>query len=321
MITGLINQFKKNAQEYGLVKRRPKKAQLHDQPADPDHRSISSSLPRIIQEVNKPRQTAVRTIPKSQTDLALFAPSRKGDLLACRFELKYRISESKAQAIRAYIRHHLPMDHHAMTHPGGEYPISSLYYDSANLDLCKETLVGKACRFKLRIRAYDDDPLSPLFFEIKRRVNRVILKSRARICRADLPAVLNGTFESGGLSLKDREALEQFLYYLQMIQGRPVVLVRYMREPYEGDGENRVRVTFDRNLCYRTATEPEVTLNGHGWRQIDLPFVVLEIKFTDHYPAWLREMVCAFNLNLSSMSKYVTSVSHTHRSAFSYYLE
>jgi SPX domain protein involved in polyphosphate accumulation len=108
---------------------------------------------------------------------------------------------------------------------------------------------------------------------------------------------------------KERHALQQFLFYKQALQAQPVVLVRYMREAFEGEGENRVRITFDRQLHFRKPSGLEVTLNGNGWQAVPLPFVVLEVKFTDHYPAWLETMIRLFNLNLSSMSKYVSSVS------------
>jgi hypothetical protein len=319
MFKDLIKRFTKEDGQYDLVKHRPRQAQSPDQQTGSE-----AASPSAFRFPEKEADPIVAAAPRPQVskDWAVpLGPSRKGDLLACRFELKYRVSESKAQAIRDYVRHYLPMDHYAMNYPGGQYPISSLYLDSANLDLCKETLAGKANRFKLRIRAYDDAFDSPLFFEIKRRVNKVILKSRARIRRPDLLAALDGRLPNNGRSVKDQQALEQFLYYQRMIQGRPVVLVRYRREPYEGDTENRVRVTFDRDLCYRPVTVPEVTLNGYGWQRIEMPFVVLEVKFTDHYPAWLHEMICVFNLNLSSMSKYVTSVRQSQRDAFSYYLE
>jgi SPX domain protein involved in polyphosphate accumulation len=319
MFKDLIKRFKKDAKKYDLVKHRPQEAQSPDQQPGSEESPVSSL--RFFETEAKPILTAAPRLQENRDLPVPLSPSRKGDLLACRFELKYRISESKAQAIRDYVRNYLPMDHYAMNYPEGQYPISSLYFDSSNLDLCKETLAGKASRFKLRIRAYDDASDSSVFFEIKRRANKVILKSRARIRRPDLLSALDGTLENSGRSLKDQEALKQFLYYHRMIQGRPVVLVRYMREPFEGDTENRVRVTFDRNLCYRPISVPEVTLNGHGWQRIELPFVILEIKFTEQYPSWLHDMICTFNLNLSSMSKYVTSVKQSHRDAFSYYLE
>jgi len=37
-----------------------------------------------------------------------------------------------------------------------------------------------------------------------------------------------------------------------------------------------------------------------------VPGIVLELKFTDRFPNWMRQMVQTFNLFRTSMAKYVT---------------
>ncbi|MBN1764290.1 MAG: polyphosphate polymerase domain-containing protein [Sedimentisphaerales bacterium] len=325
MFKDLLKRHKKAAPDNGPVKRQPPKAHVSGSETTRGE-SSSASVPSVeIESHSKGTIEPLRDKIKITLMPSVCPPPKKGDLFSCRYELKYRISESKAQTIKAYVQNFLPMDRYAQQHPDGQYPISSLYLDSDNLDLCRETLLGKANRFKLRIRSYDDGPESPVFLEIKRRANKIILKSRARINRSDLLFVLEGRDRNPARSDKDQESLEQFVYYKQMIQGHPVVLVRYLREPFEGDTENRVRITFDRHLCYREMSDWQIALNGEGWRRIPIPFVILEIKFTGHYPAWLNEMVHVFNLNRSSMSKYVTSIKQSQqtalRKALPYYLD
>ncbi|MBE0535843.1 MAG: polyphosphate polymerase domain-containing protein [Phycisphaerae bacterium] len=234
-------------------------------------------------------------------------PKAKDTMLACRYELKYRISESKARAIAEYVRAYLEPDRYAKLRPRGEYPITSLYLDSDGFQLARETLEGKKNRFKLRVRGYSDNPQSPCFFEVKRRVSNVILKSRARVQHEDIARILQTARIPAGYKT-DEKALKQFLLYVNYLQARPLVLVRYMREAYEGDSDNRVRITFDRQLCYNVTREPIVKLNGTGWQDARLGFVVLEVKFTANYPAWLNRMVRVFDLKQTSMSKYASSV-------------
>jgi len=71
--------------------------------------------------------------------------------LWCRHEIKYLVSEAQAAAITEYIRPLMRMDRHGEFKDDGYYPISSLYMDSEDLKLCRETLEGKLTRFKLRI--------------------------------------------------------------------------------------------------------------------------------------------------------------------------
>jgi len=117
---------------------------------------------------------------------------------------------------------------------------------------------------------------------------------------------------------KEIEALRQFLLYYNSINAGPVILVRYMRKAYEGTSDNRVRVTFDTNLCFNTSTTAEVLLGGSGWQKnnVSLHGVILEIKFTGRFPAWLNRMTRYFGLRQRSMSKYTTSVQNACRLGF-----
>jgi hypothetical protein len=200
------------------------------------------------------------------------------------------------------------LDRYCRSQPNGEYPSVSLYLDSDNLQLCRESLRGLLKRFKLRIRSYTDDSDYPRFFEIKRRANTAIIKSRAAVLHNDIAPLLSGQFvPSLQNSQTEADALKQFQLYMKSVGARPKVLIRYMRQAYEDDGENRVRVTFDRQLVYKISNDPIVSLNGGGW-QHNFGGVVLEIKFTGCYPAWLGQMARYFNLQKQSMSKYVTSM-------------
>ncbi|MBC8379309.1 MAG: polyphosphate polymerase domain-containing protein [Planctomycetes bacterium] len=229
-------------------------------------------------------------------------------MLSCRYELKYRIRESKARAVAEYIRPYIHVDRYARNMPNQEYPISSLYFDSDQLHLCKETMERKTNRFKLRVRTYDDDVKSPCFVEIKRRLNNVILKDRCRIPKEMLERVIRDMYVPDSLYKNDEKSLMQFQFYLRSLCARPVVLVRYMRQAFEGDSNTRVRITFDRKLSFKSTNRPKVILNGGGWRRIPMDFVILEIKFTGRYPLWLSEMVKVFDLKQTAMSKYVSSV-------------
>jgi len=233
---------------------------------------------------------------------------RKDSMLSRRYELKYRIRESKARAIARYIQSYIAADQYSRKRPDYQYPISSLYFDSNEFHLCCETIEKKANRFKLRVRCYDDNPDSPCFFEIKRRLNMVIMKDRARVSKTSFPDIIQAHRIPEDLHKKDIEILRQFMLYVKMLQAHPVVLVRYMRQAFEDDSSNRVRITFDRELSFKPVNSPVLMLNGSGWQRIPMDFVILEIKFSNQYPAWLSDMVKIFDLKQTAMSKYVSSV-------------
>jgi hypothetical protein len=231
-------------------------------------------------------------------------------MLACRYELKYIVTEIQAAAIAKYIGPFLEPDRYSKLQRGGQYPIVSLYLDSPELRLCKETLTGVKNRFKLRIRSYTDEPDYPRFFEIKRRINRVIVKSRARVMDRDVAVLLRGRSLPPQGFTTDEAALNQFQLYVAAINAGPMVLIRYMRQAWESTSENRVRVTFDRDLFYKVTHEPYVRLGGSGWQRsnVTMGTSILEIKFTGSYPLWLARLVADFDLEVIAVSKYATSM-------------
>lgn len=271
----------------------------------------------LLKEKLQPASTSV--VPLRPTQRKILSPVTRGDIgivprlvetpdkvLTSRYEMKYFIHESQARAVEGFVRNLLPVDHYSKN---GDYLISTLYLDSHNLQLCKESMEGHKNRFKLRIRTYTDDPTYPCFFEIKRRMNTICLKDRARINHCDCSKLLS--FESAPCSQigdKNLAAINQFLLYAKTINAGPVLKVRYRRYAFEGDTQNRVRVTFDRGLAFKVVNKPDLSLSGSGWQTFNNNGVVLEIKFNNHYPVWLTDMVRMFNLNRQSFSKYARSV-------------
>jgi len=95
-------------------------------------------------------------------------------------ELKYLIPEATALLVRDFVRSYLAMDEFSVGRPNYSYPVHSLYLDSDDLKLYWRTINGDKNRFKLRLRYYSAQPGTPVFFEIKRRMNNCILKQTWR---------------------------------------------------------------------------------------------------------------------------------------------
>lgn len=225
---------------------------------------------------------------------------------SARFEMKYLVSQAKAEALTHYLEPLLTPDKFSQCQPGGYYPVSSLYLDTDDLKLCRESLDGKKNRFKLRVRAYCDAINSPRFLEIKRRMNAVIIKDRAQTSSAEV-AALFGNDLSGFADLDDATR-KQFQMYLRSIYAKPKVLIRYMRKAYLAGLDHSVRITLDKDLGYKQTTDPVVEMAGLGWQRVPLPGQILEIKFTGAYPGWVAEIVRRFGLQAQSVSKYTLGV-------------
>jgi hypothetical protein len=221
----------------------------------------------------------------------------------CRYEFKYRLPSGLAAPVGAFVAAHLPHDAYSAMSPDRMYTIGSLYLDSTDLRLCRESLTGQKNRFKLRIRGYDDRAESPVFLEIKRRLNTVIMKDRCGVDRDDLTWL-----PAAGSPSNATPTARQFKLYRDSLAARPQVMVRYQREAFEGAGPSRVRVTLDRDLRCRLTHDWNVQIGGGGWRAVMPDAAVLEIKFSGRYPAWLQQLVRRFRLQAQSVSKYTLSM-------------
>ena len=230
--------------------------------------------------------------------------------LRCRFELKYLVPEAVARAFEARLAPSLELDRFSAAAPTGDYPIVSLYLDSPDLRLFRESVDGRASRFKLRVRAYDDAPGSPCFLEVKRRINAVVTKKRAGMDKDAARGVLAGAGPPAGVAVPRSDDLRVFRFCRDAIAAGPVVLVRYARRAYEDDSPGRLRVTFDRSLAHAICREPEVRLSGPRWEAVPLPGVIVEIKFASGFPPWLARLVRSFSLGPQSVSKYTICLRH-----------
>ena len=229
-----------------------------------------------------------------------------------RFELKYIIEETVALAVRDYVSTQLELDEFSVGKPNYSYPVHSLYLDSDDLHLYQSTINSEKNRYKLRLRFYNDSPDTPVFFEIKRRVDSAILKQRGGVKREAVGWLLAGHMpEPAHLSSKDPKhlfALQRFCELTKRLEAKPKVHVAYLREAWLPHDGNSVRITMDRNV--RDDPEPTARLSTQMKNPV-LVFgdsVVLEIKFTGRFPLWLADMVRAFDLRQSSAAKYVDGI-------------
>lgn len=241
---------------------------------------------------------------------------RKDKLQSARYEFKYLVSEPKARQVRELVLHHLEPDDFTWGNEGLGYPVHSLYLDSHDFKTCVATQHGEKNRFKLRLRFYDD-PKGPIFFEIKRRVDLVILKQRAEVARRHVAALLEGAAADRSFLLdpdNDRQfkALYNFCELRDRLHARPAAYTSYMREGYEKQGTNAVRVTFDRRLRAGTYRGVLGVDDVEEWSLLEMGGVVLELKFTDRFPEWMLTLVQMFNLTRRGFAKYVKCVSQVH---------
>lgn len=249
----------------------------------------------------------------------------QGKLQKQRHELKYVIPERHALAIRDFVQCYLDLDSNGASEPDLSYPVHSLYMDSPDMVLYRSTINGDKNRFKLRVRFYNEEEDTPVFLEIKRRMNNIISKKRVGIPRSSMPTVLAGQIPdvnylynqnsiSDGATLtgpaiaNQEHALIDFVHMVNRLEAQPVSHVAYRREAWVQPDTNKVRVTMDRQVRCETDPDGRLTTAMQNPTYVFGDWVILELKFTDRFPNWFRELVEVFNLTQCGAAKYVDGV-------------
>jgi len=229
-----------------------------------------------------------------------------------RREIKYLIPEERALEVRSYVSSYLEPDEFAAGRPANSYDVHSLYLDSDDLMTYRAVVDGERNRFKLRIRYYDRNPASPVFFEIKRRINDGICKQRARVRREAVEGLLSGESpKPEHLHTWDPQHwfdLLDFHRLVMLLDAAPRAHNAYRREAYVNAGKASVRVTMDRDVKMGPDFGGNLSVAIDHGVGIFTDLVILELKFTERIPSWLVEMVRGFELNRTGAAKYARGV-------------
>ncbi len=225
-----------------------------------------------------------------------------------RFELKYMVDRGQISSFRADLPDRLERDAHGVN---GFYPVWSLYYDTRDLRFYWEKIDGERFRRKLRIRSYGPpDALtatSPVWVEIKQRVNRVTQKRRVRLTYAEARALCNGR-EPAAYPDADSSFVEEVLTLTGALQLRPVTIVGYVREAYIGlEEDSGLRLTIDTRVRGR---DRDLEIGAPAENRFIIPphLSIVEVKVNERLPYWLTELIARHNFSLMRVSKYCQSI-------------
>jgi hypothetical protein len=224
-----------------------------------------------------------------------------------RFELKYLLSREQAAALSAAVAPYLDEDAHGA---GRAYAITSLYYDTPDLDCYWEKIDGLRYRRKLRIRHYEgpDDllPDTRVFVEIKQRVNRTVQKRRSRF---PYGAAL---ILCAGEDIDHAPAQGPFVREVQAFVGtrrlQPASITSHFRRALVGTVHDPgLRVTFDTDIRYRSV-DLDLASRNPGRHMVHPERVLLEVKANERIPRWLAAMVGEFSAQVIRISKYCQGI-------------
>lgn len=228
-----------------------------------------------------------------------------------RTEAKYRVRAEELPAMRDWLLRYCVPDENSR---GGDwYAIRSLYLDNAAHRLFHDAQQKLAYRLKLRARAYGD-ATGAVKLEVKRRLRDQIVKTSATL-RAEQWTAVTETGLSGIHGL-GKASTGEFLQLAESLRAEPKMLVYYERQAFSSVVDEYVRVTFDRSVMCQAVRGWDLMGDPRGWVAVDgatgfgerESTFILEVKYMDAPPAWLRDLVLTFGLQRRGGSKYVKAM-------------
>ncbi|MBQ9802107.1 MAG: polyphosphate polymerase domain-containing protein [Clostridia bacterium] len=181
--------------------------------------------------------------------------------------------------------------------------VGSLYLDTPDFRMIRSSIEASNYKEKLRVRTYGCVGEGDLaFLEIKKKCEGVVYKRREA-----LPLSVIMRYLVDGILPCDTQIMRE-IDYAWRTWGcpMPAALIFYEREAYVVKNTPSVRLTFDRNVRYRTV-DLDFTRGDHGTAVTGEDAVLMEIKTEGAMPLFLSHALDSCRIFPTSFSKYGTA--------------
>lgn len=226
-----------------------------------------------------------------------------------RYELKFIVDAPIKERLLERAKPSLEHDPHGK---GGYYRVSSQYFDSPDFKAYWEKLDGVGFRRKFRLRYYGDDPPeASAHFEIKHRWDQTVFKERVPLKPGALAELVSRSEAIHSLydyveplNSAQQRTLESILAAAAKQNLSGTNIISYQRQAWVGKYDRQLRVTFD-HLCRAFPPgDPMSPLESLGTPILEESKMVLEVKFNDRLPLWLRDCLSQEAVQPIRFSKY-----------------
>ncbi len=212
-----------------------------------------------------------------------------------RAEKKYRLTEAQFNSLIKVVQNHCEPD----IYP--ESNVLSLYYDTPNSRLIRDSLDKPAYKEKLRLRAYGvPDDNSAAFVEIKKKVGSIVYKRRVMMNYRRAVEYLEGDSPPPFACQVIKE-----IDYIKTFYGgvTPSMIISYHRLAFMGGEDGDLRITFDDEAAARD-TDLDLAAGIFGTPLLGDGERILEIKTHLALPPWLSSALDEHRIYPNSFSKY-----------------
>lgn len=214
-----------------------------------------------------------------------------------RVEKKYRITLEQKEMLLDGIENFLTPDVH------GKSTICSLYLDTPDFLLIRNSIDAKAYKEKIRLRSYGTpQPDSKVFLELKKKYKGVVYKRRIAMTLKDAENYLDN-----GEKPVESQIMSEIDYAMKFYNNpSPAMMIVYEREAFYVKELPNVRLTFDSAIRYRR-TSLHLSEGDAGEKIISDNEFLMEIKTDGAMPLWLSHALNKCGILPVSFSKYGTA--------------
>ena len=214
-----------------------------------------------------------------------------------RTEKQYVITVSQKNELLSLISDKIKSDEY------GESNVNSIYYDTDDYRLIRNSIEKPVYKEKLRLRSYSvPKGDSTVFLELKKKYKGVVYKRRKTLKYDDAQKYLKSHILPDNSQIM-REIDWTMNFYKTL---KPKMFIGYDRLAYVGSEDENLRITFDFNLRFRT-DNLSLDCGNYGENIIGNNYFIMEIKALNAMPLWLCFALDKLKIYPSSFSKYGTA--------------
>ena len=225
-----------------------------------------------------------------------------------RTETKYILTLSQRRALLEKIEQYVKPDEY------GESTVCSLYFDTDNHRLIRQSMEKPTYKEKLRLRSYGTPKRDGnVFLELKKKYNGVVYKRRLTLSYNAAMAYIRR-----GVLPEDSQIMREIDWAMKYYDGiAPKMFIAYDRTAFYSKQDHELRVTFDRNVRFRT-DNLDLAKGNYGERILDPSLCIMEIKALSAMPMWLTKALGELKIYPGSFSKYGTAYQLTEQRKMMY---
>ena len=189
----------------------------------------------------------------------------------------------------------------------GESTVRSLYFDTDDFRLIRNSIDKPVYKEKLRLRSYSTPKAdSNVFLELKKKYKGVVYKRRETLKYSEAMNYLNTRSKP-----IDTQIMKEIDWTMNYYNGlKPKMFIAYDRTAFYSKEDSNLRITFDKNVRFRNY-DLELGKGSYGNLILDSGLCIMEIKILNSMPLWLSNALTKLKIYPSSFSKYGTAYAIT----------